>query len=102
MAMIRGVGSEMIQSAYRQATAAPQEGGAQGSGFASRLQELVGEVDRLQDRTSDLQTRALQGEAVEVHDVLIASQESGLALTMMIEIRNKLVEAYQELMRMQA
>lgn len=99
MAMIRGVGSEILQSAYQQATSetAPSKGG-----FASRLEELVGEVDRLQDHAGDLQTRAIRGEAVEVHDVMIASQEAGLALSMMIEIRNKLVDAYQELMRMQA
>lgn len=98
---IRGVGSEILQNAYRQATTqetAPKEG----AGFASRLQQLVGEVDRLQDQAGDLQTRAVQGEAVEVHDVMIASEEAGLALSMMIEIRNKLVDAYQELMRMQA
>ena len=99
MAMIRGVGSEVLQNAYRQAEATS---GPAKPGFASRLGELVGEVDRLQDQAGALQTRAIQGEAVEVHDVMIASQEAGLALSMMIEIRNKLVDAYQELMRMQA
>lgn len=101
MAMIRGVGSEILQNAYKQATA-KANAPAQESGFASRLEHLVGEVDRMQDAASDLQTRAVRGEAVEVHDVMIASEEAGLAMSMMIEIRNKLVDAYQELMRMQA
>jgi len=101
MAVIRGVGSEILQNAYQQAVA-KNEAPTQGGGFGSRLQELVGEVDRLQDNASDLQTRAIRGEAVEVHDVMIAAEEAGLAFSMMIEIRNKLVDAYQELMRMQA
>lgn len=100
MAMIRGVGSEVLQQAYRQANTTdkvPDNGG-----FASRLEQLVGEVDRMQDQAGDLQTRAVRGEPVEIHEVMIASQEASLAMSMMIEIRNKLVEGYQELMRMQA
>jgi flagellar hook-basal body complex protein FliE len=99
MAAIRGVGSEILQQAYKQATAKPEP---QGGGFSARLQELVGEVDRLQDHASEMQTRAIQGDDVAVHDVMIASEEASLAMSLMMEVRNKLMEAYQELMRMQA
>ena len=101
MAAIRGVGSEILQQAYRQATATASKE-VQGGGFSARLQELVGEVDGLQDHASGMQTRAIRGEDVEVHDVMIAAEEASLAMSLMIEVRNKLVEAYQELMRMQA
>jgi len=43
----------------------------------------------------------LAGETTDVHDVMIATEEAGLAFNLMVEIRNKLVESYQELMRMQ-
>jgi flagellar hook-basal body complex protein FliE len=41
------------------------------------------------------------GENVEVHQVVIAAQEASLALQLTVQIQNKLVEAYQEIMRMQ-
>jgi flagellar hook-basal body complex protein FliE len=41
------------------------------------------------------------GENVEVHQVIIAAQEASLALQLTVQIQNKLIEAYQEIMRMQ-
>ena len=41
------------------------------------------------------------GEVTEVHDVMIAAKESQLAFELLVEVRNKLLESYQEIMRMQ-
>jgi len=41
------------------------------------------------------------GENVELHDVMIASQKASITLQATMEVRNKVVEAYQEIMRMQ-
>lgn len=70
-------------------------------GFAQTLASLVGDVDRLQDHSAEVGRRMVIGEATDVHEVMVATEESGLAFTLMVEIRNKLLEAYQELMRMQ-
>jgi flagellar hook-basal body complex protein FliE len=43
----------------------------------------------------------LSGEATNLHQAMIASQESSVSFTLMVELRNKLVESYQELMRAQ-
>ena len=53
-------------------------------------------------KTSDVLTEKLiNGEDVELHDVMIASQKASITLNATLEIRNKVVEAYQEIMRMQ-
>jgi flagellar hook-basal body complex protein FliE len=41
------------------------------------------------------------GDTDQLHQSVIAMQEAGVAFSMMVEVRNKLVESYQELMRMQ-
>jgi flagellar hook-basal body complex protein FliE len=46
-------------------------------------------------------TEVLLGETDQLHQSVIAMQEAGVAFSMMVEVRNKLVESYQELMRMQ-
>jgi flagellar hook-basal body complex protein FliE len=61
----------------------------------------VGAVnDKLQ--SADLEkTKVITGEATNLHQAVIAMQEAGVAFSLMVEVRNKLVESYQELMRMQ-
>jgi flagellar hook-basal body complex protein FliE len=69
--------------------------------FADQLKNAVAEVNDLQTRREDLVEKMVTGEATEVHDVMIAAKESQLAFELLLEIRNKLLESYQEIMRMQ-
>ena len=72
-----------------------------GEGFASLLSEAIDRVGQLQGE-SDQQLRALlAGDPVDLHRVLLAGQKAGLASGLMMSVRNKLVDAYQEVMRMQ-
>ena len=41
-----------------------------------------------------------EGQPIELHQVMIAAEKAGIALELLVETRNRLVEAYQELMRM--
>ena len=43
----------------------------------------------------------MTGEAADVHQVMVAVEQAGIALDLMLEIRNRVLEGYQELMRMQ-
>jgi flagellar hook-basal body complex protein FliE len=78
--------------------------GAVGSGedFATRLSQGLQEVQAMQDKASDLAVQAATGSLTDVHDYTIASTEAGLAVQLTVAIRNKAVEAFQEIMRMQA
>ena len=41
------------------------------------------------------------GKAADVHQVMVAVEEAGIALSLMLEVRNRVLEGYQELIRMQ-
>jgi flagellar hook-basal body complex protein FliE len=86
-------------------------GGAAGAGLASPetksanfsnvLQDAIGGVDAKLQAAGTEQTKVLTGETNNLHQAVIAMQEAGVAFSLMVEVRNKLVESYQELMRMQ-
>lgn len=76
-------------------TAAPTDG------FGQVLDGLVATVNAKQTASADLTRQVLLGDSDNLHQSVIAMQESTLAVSMMVQVRNKLVESYQELMRMQ-
>lgn len=69
--------------------------------FADFFQEALRQVDGLQKSASESAVRLLTGEEEYLHNVMIAYEKASLALQLTVEIRDKIVEAYQELMRMQ-
>lgn len=75
---------------------------AGGPSFADTLEKALGEVNELQVRSQDTIGAFLRGEPVEMHEVMAAAEEAGIALEMVIEFRNKLTEAYRSVMQMQS
>ena len=69
--------------------------------FRNTLMDAMKEVNGLQMQSAENVTRVTSGENVDLHEVMIASAEAGVAFDLMMEIRNKLLEAYQEVQRMQ-
>ena len=69
--------------------------------FGAQLQQAIRAVDEKLVQRDDMVQAMVRGEAVEVHDIMTAAQEAQLAFDLMLEVRNKLLEAYQEIMRMQ-
>lgn len=69
--------------------------------FADALRRAVGDVSELQGQAHDSIGAFLRGEPVEIHEVMAATEEAGIALEMLIEIRNKLTEAYRSVIQMQ-
>jgi flagellar hook-basal body complex protein FliE len=70
-------------------------------GFGRMLDGLVETVATKQANAGELTRRVLLGETDQLHQSVIAMQEASVAFSLMVEVRNKLVESYQELMRMQ-
>jgi flagellar hook-basal body complex protein FliE len=70
-------------------------------GFGSMLDGLVGMVDAKQAESQNITRKVLLGDTDQLHQSVIAMQEASVAFGLMVEVRNKLVESYQELMRMQ-
>lgn len=69
--------------------------------FGTILDRMVSEVNTKMEAGSAEQAKVLSGESTNLHQAMISMQEAGVAFSLMVEVRNKLVETYQELMRMQ-
>ena len=76
-------------------------GGVQPASFSNILQNAIGQVDGKMRDASVEQGKLLTGETTNLHQSVIAMQEASLSFSLMVEVRNKLVDSYQELMRMQ-
>ncbi len=85
-------------SSNRSQHVTPAEAGKQ---FGQILKNAIERVNHSQVEADQLVQRLANGEAVQLHDVMIASQKASITLNLALEVRNKVVEAYQEMMRMQ-
>jgi flagellar hook-basal body complex protein FliE len=69
--------------------------------FANVLQTAVENVNRLQHEAGDAARAFSVGQASSIHDTMIAMEKADISLRLLTRVRNKAVEAYQEIMRMQ-
>lgn len=70
--------------------------------FATTLTDAVQQVNATQQRAADLAAAYERGEVTDVAQVMLARQEAGVAFEATLQVRNKLLNAYQEIMRMGA
>ena len=73
-----------------------------GPSFADTLKQAIGDVSTLQDKAQDAIAAFVRGDAVELHEVMAATEEAGIALDFLIELRNKVTEAYHAVINMQS
>ena len=69
--------------------------------FGDTLKNFVNDVNDLQFDADKSVERLLTGEIKDIHDVMIAVEKAGVSFELMMEIRNKMIDAYNEFMRMQ-
>jgi len=77
-------------------------GSSGGPSFGDTLTRAINQVSDAQDNSAEMVQKFLRGEPVELHQVMAAGEEAGIALEMMIELRNKFTEAYRTLINMQS
>jgi flagellar hook-basal body complex protein FliE len=80
-----------------QTVTAPSSGGS----FSNLLGNLVSEVNDKQVAANNAVTGLMSGQNVSLHQAMISMEEASVSFQMMVEVRNKLLDSYQELMRMQ-
>ena len=78
----------------------PELPGHSGS-FTTLLQQSLERVNGLQHEADTAARAFALGQAPSVHDTMIAMEKADLSLRLTTKVRNKVVEAYQEIMRMQ-
>jgi flagellar hook-basal body complex protein FliE len=83
------------------AAAVPQASSGAPGAFQSFLTSAMGQVQQTQQNADSLADKFLSGENQEVHQVALAATQNELAFDMFMQVRNKIVSAYQEVMRMQ-
>ena len=69
--------------------------------FGNVLGRLVNEVNDKQTVAGEAVKGLLGGQNVSLHQAVIAMEEANVSFQLMVEVRNKLLESYQEIMRMQ-
>ena len=67
--------------------------------FTSVLKKSIEEINTAQQESAAMTQKLVLGEDVDLHNVMIASQKASITLQAAMEVRNKAVEAYQEMMR---
>lgn len=69
--------------------------------FSSILKEKLNEVNDKQINADNITNEFISGDDIDVHQVMLSAQEAQMSLQLAVQMRNKIVESYQELNRMQ-
>ncbi|KIL39249.1 flagellar hook-basal body protein FliE [Gordoniibacillus kamchatkensis] len=69
--------------------------------FGAFLNGAIDDLNRQQSTVDQLNQQFVKGELSDVHQLTIASEKASLGLQVAVQVRNKVIEAYQEIMRMQ-
>ena len=73
----------------------------QGDDFGQVMMDAIKEVNKMQGDTAKLQEDVMANRPVELHDLMISMERSSTAMQLTLQVRNKVLEAYQEIARMQ-
>jgi flagellar hook-basal body complex protein FliE len=74
---------------------------AGGDSFATMLGNMVSEVNAQQNTATQTVNALQSGQNVPLHQAVIAMEEANVSFQLMVEVRNRLLDGYQEIMRMQ-
>lgn len=69
--------------------------------FSELLKESIDSVDRLQKKSDLMMEKLATGKTDNIPEVMIAAERADIALKLMVQVRNKVIDAYQEIMKMQ-
>jgi flagellar hook-basal body complex protein FliE len=78
-----------------------QPGVASGEGLFDKLVDSLGEIDAGVERNREAATELALGQSDNLHQVLIGAEQTRLQFELAMSMRNRVLEAYQEIMRMQ-
>jgi flagellar hook-basal body complex protein FliE len=78
--------------------------GASGSGeggFGATLKNAISKVDQLGQESDSQASSLMRGDQQDIHNVMIAVEKADVAFQLMMQVRNKIVNAYQEVSKLQ-
>jgi flagellar hook-basal body complex protein FliE len=74
---------------------------ASGESFLASLQDALGRLNETQAQADESVQALLTGRTTNIHETMIALQKADVSFQVMLQVRNKVVSAYEEIMRMQ-
>ncbi|MDD5758068.1 MAG: flagellar hook-basal body complex protein FliE [Desulfobulbaceae bacterium] len=74
---------------------------AQGTGFGDILQESIAAVNQKAQESATLSEGLVSGQHSNIHETMIAMEESSISFRMLAKVQNKVINAYNEIMRLQ-
>ena len=89
------------QFRFRSATVAASRTGRKAGEFQSVLEGTIQKLEATNNDAADAVQKFLTGENEELHTTVLAAQKAEIAFDLGLQVRNKVVSAYQEIMRMQ-
>lgn len=100
---ITAIGQQIVQPTLGQSLPGTSEvlPGSAGTSFGQLLGQAIGEFGALQGQADLTVSQLAQGLPVELHNVMLAQEQANLTFQLVLQTRNKMLEAYQEVMRMQ-
>lgn len=69
--------------------------------FTNTLKEFVSDVNTYQQESASIEEKFIKGEPVDLHDVMISAEKAKTTFQLLSEIRNKFMDLYQVVSRMQ-
>ena len=93
------IGTERIFNQDSPGLPIPKERAEEGKTFGQFLTDAIGDVNSLQQNAGDLVKRYASGERMDVHNVMIALEKASTSMALTMQVRNKLVDAYQEIIK---
>ncbi len=71
-----------------------------GADFGSALKQAVSSLNQLGSQADSASLSLAKGDPIDIHEVMLANEQASLGFSMAVQVRNKLVDAYTEVMRM--
>ena len=75
-------------------------GQSQGTDFGSALKQAVGALQQLGTQADSSSMALAKGDPIDIHEVMLENEQASLGFSMAVQVRNKLVDAYTEVMHM--
>jgi len=75
-------------------------GAVDGGSFAQTLKGFLSDVNALQLRAGQMNEAYARGEVRDLHEVVVAQQEAAVSMRLLLQMRDRVISAYQEIMRM--
>lgn len=72
-----------------------------GTNFSDLLKDAIGQVEDVQTKNDVNSLQLLSGQSTDIHTSLITAQKAELTFNLAVQVRNKVIDAYNEVMRMQ-